>query len=97
MEAKNVSIIIPVKPRGKVNALDAFRHVDYPAAAVEIIVAEGKCPSRQRNMAAAAAGGTSSIFSTTIRWSFRVPAKAVSHFENPSVATSWRTFPYSQV
>lgn len=57
MRKKKFSIIIPVKPGGKVKALDSLRSVDYPAEAVEIIVAEGKCPSRQRNSAAAAAGG----------------------------------------
>jgi cellulose synthase/poly-beta-1,6-N-acetylglucosamine synthase-like glycosyltransferase len=52
-----VSIIIPVKPQGGVSALTGLRGVDYPSDALEIIVAEGRCPSRQRNMAAAAAAG----------------------------------------
>ncbi|HKZ16745.1 MAG TPA: glycosyltransferase, partial [Geobacteraceae bacterium] len=87
MEAKTVSIIIPVKPGGKVKALDALRNVDYPAAAVEIIVAEGKCPSRQRNMAAAAAGGDILYFLDDD--SIVIPEfllKAVNHFGNTSVA-----------
>ncbi len=57
MQTKSISIIIPVKPGGSVAALDALRDVDYPAEAVEVIVAEGKCPSRQRNSAAAVAAG----------------------------------------
>jgi succinoglycan biosynthesis protein ExoA len=57
MEVKTVSIIIPVKPGGTVKALDALRDMDYPSEAVEIIVAEGRCPSRQRNTAACAAKG----------------------------------------
>jgi hypothetical protein len=57
MQTKKVSIIIPVKPGGKVKALEALQKLDYPVDAMEIIVAEGRCPSRQRNLAAAAAGG----------------------------------------
>ncbi|HEY6874616.1 MAG TPA: glycosyltransferase family 2 protein [Geobacteraceae bacterium] len=52
-----VSIIIPVKPGGAVSALGELRAADYPADALEILVAEGCSPSRQRNMAAAAAAG----------------------------------------
>jgi len=87
MATKSVSIIIPVKPGSKVKALDALRNVDYPAAAVEIIVAEGKCPSRQRNMAAAAAGGDILYFLDDD--SIVIPEfllKAVNHFGNTSVA-----------
>lgn len=52
-----VSIIIPVKPGGEVRALAPLRMTDYPYDSYEILVAEGKCPSRQRNQAADMAGG----------------------------------------
>lgn len=51
------SIIIPVKPGGKVAALEALRGVEYPSRLLEILVAEGTCPSRQRNLAAREARG----------------------------------------
>lgn len=56
-DTAKVSIIIPVKPGGRVRALDAIAALDYPARAFEVFVAEGKCPSRQRNQAASAAAG----------------------------------------
>lgn len=52
-----ISIIIPVKPGGAVAALAALRHLEPGSPEHEIIVAEGRRPSRQRNMAAAAAEG----------------------------------------
>jgi succinoglycan biosynthesis protein ExoA len=56
-DAAKVSIIIPVKPGGRVRALDRLRTLEYPREAFEVFVTEGNCPSRQRNMAASAAGG----------------------------------------
>jgi len=52
-----VSIIIPVKPGGAVAALAALKNLAPDSPDHEIIVAEGKKPSRQRNMAARAAKG----------------------------------------
>lgn len=57
MENPSVSIIIPVKPGGAVRALDGLRNVDYPENLFEVLVAEGTCPSRQRNQAAREAQG----------------------------------------
>jgi len=57
MEYPAVSIIIPVKPGGTVRALDGLRKVDYPDEFFEILVSEGTCPSRQRNLAAKKAQG----------------------------------------
>jgi hypothetical protein len=57
MEYPAVSIIIPVKPGGAVRALDGLRNVDYPDEFFEVLVAEGTCPSRQRNLAAKEARG----------------------------------------
>lgn len=89
MNTKKVSIIIPVKPGGTVKALDALRHIDYPSEALEIIVTEGRCPSRQRNLAAAAAGGEILYF---LDDDSIAPAmlleKAVALYENPSVAAA---------
>ena len=51
------SCIIPVKPGGSIAALDALRRVagrEYP---FEVLVAEGRLPSRQRNLAAQQATG----------------------------------------
>jgi hypothetical protein len=57
MTLPKFSIIIPVKPGGAVRALQALRRLDYPADAYEVIVAEGTCPSLQRNLAAGKAEG----------------------------------------
>ncbi len=52
-----ISVIIPVKPGGRVRALAPLEHAAYPAELYEIIVAEGRRPSSQRNRAAHAARG----------------------------------------
>ncbi len=52
-----ISIIIPVKPGGYVAALGPLHELDADSPDYEVIVAEGKRPSRQRNMAAAVARG----------------------------------------
>ncbi len=52
-----ISIIIPVKPGGAVAALEALRKLEPGSPDHEIIIAEGKRPSRQRNQAAATAAG----------------------------------------
>ncbi|MEA5115888.1 MAG: glycosyl transferase family 2 [Geobacteraceae bacterium] len=57
MVPQKISIIIPVKPGGEVRALGRLRLLDYPAGSFEVLVAEGSCPSRQRNIAAGRAGG----------------------------------------
>jgi len=57
MDFTKISIIIPVKPGGAVRALDGLRRLDYPAESFEVLVAEGSCPSRQRNIAASGAEG----------------------------------------
>lgn len=57
MTLKKISIIIPVKPGGRVRAIEALRRADYPDDAFEVLVAEGTRPSRQRNLAAGEAAG----------------------------------------
>jgi hypothetical protein len=56
-ETPKVSIIIPVKPGGQISALAGVRGADYPAPFIEVLVAEGRQPSRQRNLAVAASAG----------------------------------------
>ncbi|MSM40050.1 MAG: glycosyltransferase [Geobacter sp.] len=53
----SITIIIPVKPGGRVRALDALTAVEYPRPLLDVIVAEGNSPSRQRNRAAREARG----------------------------------------
>lgn len=52
-----ISVIIPVKPGGEVAALGGLRSLAPGSPQFEIIVAEGRRPSRQRNRAAAEAKG----------------------------------------
>lgn len=52
-----VSIIIPVKPGGYVKALDSVKLLDYPQDRMEVFIAEGCQPSKQRNEAAKEAIG----------------------------------------
>ncbi len=52
-----VSIIIPVKPGGRVGALEAVGRLDYPPEKIEVFVSEGNCPSKQRNEAAKVSTG----------------------------------------
>lgn len=51
------SIIIPVKPDGYVAAIESLKRLDADSPDFEVIVAEGKRPSRQRNLAAREARG----------------------------------------
>ncbi len=53
-----ISVIIPVRPGGSAEkAIEALRSVEYPPECLEVLVAEGTQPARQRNAAAHAAGG----------------------------------------
>jgi succinoglycan biosynthesis protein ExoA len=86
-DSAKVSIIIPVKPGGRVRALDAVRALDYPAGDFEVFVAEGKCPSRQRNLAASAAAGDILCFLDDD--SLAPPdhlRRMVRHYADPAVA-----------
>jgi hypothetical protein len=57
MGLKSISVIIPVKPGGRVRALNGLRSVEYPPDLYEVIVSEGCWPSRQRNLAVRQAQG----------------------------------------
>lgn len=83
----DVSIIIPVKPGGAVQALENLREIDWPAGAFEVIVAEGSCPSRQRNRAAEGASGEILYFlddDSQVLPEFL--QRAVGHYADPGVA-----------
>lgn len=87
MDNSTFSIIIPVKPGGVVRALEGLRRVDYPDDSFEVLVAEGACPSRQRNMAAREARGAILYFLDDD--SLVVPDflwRTVSLYQNSSVA-----------
>uniref|UniRef100_A0A831UD81 Glycosyltransferase n=1 Tax=Geobacter metallireducens TaxID=28232 RepID=A0A831UD81_GEOME len=82
------TIIIPVKPAGAVRAVDHLRgKVDYPSDRYEVMVAEGRRPSRQRNLAAAGARGEILYFldddSLASPGFLRLAAR---HFEAPDIA-----------
>lgn len=82
-----ISVIIPVKPGGRVRALEPLAHAAYPAKRYEILVAEGCRPSSQRNRAAAAASGDILYFLDDD--SLIDPAnleRLTRHFSDPSVA-----------
>jgi cellulose synthase/poly-beta-1,6-N-acetylglucosamine synthase-like glycosyltransferase len=52
------SVIVPVAPGGDVSRVtDSVANINYPADKFEILVSEGKQPSRQRNLAAQQAKG----------------------------------------
>ena len=55
--AKTISVIIPVKPGGEVRALWPLKSAEYPGDAFEVLISEGKSPSRQRNEGASIASG----------------------------------------
>lgn len=57
MEPIKISVIIPVKPDGTVQALVSLREAAFPIEFFEVLVSEGCRPSRQRNAAAAQATG----------------------------------------
>jgi cellulose synthase/poly-beta-1,6-N-acetylglucosamine synthase-like glycosyltransferase len=88
-ETSMISIIIPVKPGGRVSALTGVCAAGYPAPLIEVLVAEGRQPSRQRNRAAAAAAGEYLYFldddSLVSPGFFQ---RAVRHYEEPSVAAA---------
>lgn len=83
----SVTIIIPARPdEPEVPAVIAARALDYPAERVDIILARGKQPSVQRNLALRAAQGELIYFldddSVTLPGNLR---RAVEHFRNPQV------------
>jgi hypothetical protein len=86
-ETPMISIIIPVKPGGRVSALAGLCSADFPAPFIEVLVAEGRQPSRQRNRAAAAAAGEYLYFlDDDSQVSPGFLHRAVRHYTDPTVA-----------
>jgi cellulose synthase/poly-beta-1,6-N-acetylglucosamine synthase-like glycosyltransferase len=86
-ETNRVSIIIPVKPGRRVDALTHLRRVEYPESSVEVLVAEGFQPSRQRNLAAASSSGEILYFlDDDSKVSPDFLARGVLHYRDPQVA-----------
>jgi len=82
-----ISVIIPVKPGGRVSALAGVRAADYPAPFIEVLVAEGRQPSRQRNRAAAAATGDYLCFlDDDSQISPGYLKRVAGHYADPAVA-----------
>lgn len=82
-----VSIIIPVRPGGIVRAVERLCRADYPAVSIEVLVAEGCSPSRQRNRAVAMAKGELVYFlddDSLVDSGFL--QRAVAQFTEPRVA-----------
>jgi len=86
-DTAKVSIIIPVKPGGRVSALAGVQALGYPMDSFEVFVAEGKCPSRQRNMAVTAASGDILCFlDDDSQVSPKFLQRMVRHYADPAVA-----------
>ncbi len=84
-----ISIIIPVKPGGRVSAIPGVRGAEYPAESFEVLVAEGRRPSRQRNLAAVAAAGDIIYFlddDSLVSPGFL--NRVVRHYDDPSVSVA---------
>lgn len=82
-----VSIIIPVRPGGIVCAVERLCSADYPGGSIEVLVAEGCSPSRQRNRAVAMAKGELVYFlddDSLVDSGFL--QRAVAQFKEPRVA-----------
>jgi len=87
-ELPRVSIIIPCPPEMSFpKSLRSLRRLDYPRDRWEVIVAKGRNPSRQRNLAASAATGEILFF---LDDDSEVPPRLlrenVSFYENDDVA-----------
>jgi cellulose synthase/poly-beta-1,6-N-acetylglucosamine synthase-like glycosyltransferase len=89
-----ISIIIPVKPGGEVRAVAALRRLVPSPLEYEVIVAEGRRPSCQRNRAAAEAAGEILYFldddscvapDALVRLSSHMQDSAVAAVGGPSV------------
>jgi Glycosyl transferase family group 2 len=86
-KSAKISIIIPVKPGGEVTALGRLKDLDYPSDLLEIFVAQGRCPSRQRNTAAGTASGEILYFlDDDSRVAPGFLHRAARHFDDPAVA-----------
>jgi succinoglycan biosynthesis protein ExoA len=86
-ELPTVTIVVPARPgESRITALDAVRQLDYPRTHVDLILARGKQPSVQRNVAVKAARGDLIYFlDDDARPSPGSLRRALSHFTDPQV------------
>ena len=86
MSLPKVSIIIPVKPGGEVRALSGIARASYPPELFEVLVAYGRLPSAQRNLAAREASGEILFFlDDDSRVAPGFLETAVRHYRDPEV------------
>jgi succinoglycan biosynthesis protein ExoA len=89
MTLPTFSIIIPVKPGGAVHALSGIAGAGYPAELFEVLVAYGKVPSAQRNLAAREARGEILYFlDDDSRVAPGFLERAARHYLDPGVAAA---------
>lgn len=82
-----ISIIVPVKPGGGVKALEAISKLDYPPGKVEVFIAEGCQPSKQRNEAVRASRGDILYFLDDDSMPLGGNLLRIArHYKNPKVA-----------
>jgi succinoglycan biosynthesis protein ExoA len=63
LKAPRVTVIVPVEPDGDPRpCLRALRRLDWPVSKLEVLVARGRQPSRQRNLSAKKARGRWLLF-----------------------------------
>jgi succinoglycan biosynthesis protein ExoA len=87
MTLPKFSIIVPVKPGGAVRALSGLAVAGYPAELFEVLVAYGRVPSAQRNLAAQQARGEILYFLDDDSWvAPRFLEQAARHYLDPEVA-----------
>lgn len=82
-----VTLVIPTRPgQAEISAMTAARDMDYPPEKIEIIVARGRHPAVQRNVALKEARGELIYFldddSKPLPGNLR---RAISHFQKPEV------------
>jgi succinoglycan biosynthesis protein ExoA len=83
----SVTIIVPARPgESRVQAAEAVRKLDYPATSLDLIIARGKQPSVQRNVAIKAANGDLIYFlDDDARPAPESLRQAATHFADPTV------------
>ena len=82
-----ITVVIAAKPeQAEIKAISAARNLNYPTEKLEILVARGRQPSAQRNMAARSAKGEFIYFLDDDSRPFPGNLKkAVAHFASPEV------------
>lgn len=83
-----ISVIVPIRIGAKCSAVsESLLKVDYPQERIELIVIEGKQPSRQRNMGVKEAHGEIIyFFDDDSEFPENIFRKTMRHYENQEVA-----------